>query len=238
MTASETATAAVWCFSAVSTAAAPSSVAGGLGVIDTITVAALGLNVVALAFAGYQSLLGRKALESTEESLVLSRKALESTEVSLALSRKAMHIQMLPHANWAIRVQVDLDRWIGDLESSMVDAITARRENDAALLRSVAKRALKSPAGLVSRFGYEHAPEWLSTVWVAGAQYYYDAAAAQGLVWDDRDDSPRFDSVHTMSIRWNDSLHGLRELRTMIDDMVPRSYLESPASVNDEDFLG
>lgn len=197
--------------------------AAGLSLFEVAALVTLGLNAVALAFAGYQTLLTRKALSATERTL--------------DLSLRATQVEMLPRAGGVILVQVDFNYWIADLESARRTARQAKDTADTRMLKQVANQGLATPAGLIRQYPYDQMPEWLGTVWVTGAQYYYDAKAPQRHLLNEREDTPRFDFVEDMTSRFDQSLQGIRGLQEIIHDMVPQVYLDSPASIRDGRFF-
>lgn len=190
---------------------------------EITTIVALALNVIALVVVAYQTWLTRKSLRAANRSI--------------DLSIKTMHVEMLPNANWVIQVQVELERWRDDLKRVIVDSKEAVVNHDASQMMDLARTGLKTPSGLVSRFGAKHAPSWLSTIWISGAQYYYDAKAPQISLWNKRDNMPWFEFVPDLVDRCQDSIRGLQGLLDLINDVVPSVYLNCPASVKDESFL-
>lgn len=202
------------------------------------------MSVIALVVATYQTLMTRRALDLTKESLALTResldaaiKSMDATTKATELSIRTMQIEMLPSANWVIQVQVALDRWSGDLTSVIAAASAAARIHDAESLHTLALAGLRSPKGLMNRFDVEHTPAWLSTIWLAGAQYYYDAKAPQTALWKEKGNEPWFDFVPELIDRCNESIRGIQNLVKMIEDVVPPAYLNAPASVNDDRFF-
>ena len=190
---------------------------------EIATIVALSLNVIALVGVAYQTWLTRKSLHAANRSI--------------DLSIKTMQVEMLPNANWVIQVKVELERWRNDLENLIEDSKAAAKNRDASQMEDLARAGLNTPDGLVSRYGAENAPNWLSTIWIAGAQYYYDAKAPQTGLWKKRENVPWFDFVPDLANRCQDSIKGLQGLLDMIDDVVPWVYLNCPASVKDERFL-
>lgn len=190
---------------------------------EVATIGALVLNAGALGVVAYQTWLTGKSLRSTNRSVKLSIKTIQ--------------VEMLPSANWVINVRVDLGRWIADLQDVIQKCKAASKKRDADLMKALALAGLGSPHGLVSRYGSEHAPSWLSTIWLAGAQYYYDAKAPQMGLWSATKDAPHFNFVSDFVCRCKDSVRGLQQLLDLIDDVVPDVYLNSPASINDDRFL-
>lgn len=76
-----------------------------MGLADYLTIGALVLNFFALLFAGYQTLASRKALGTARESI--------------DLTRTSRYLEYLPEAGWIIQVNVSLERWRSDLQSSV-----------------------------------------------------------------------------------------------------------------------
>lgn len=190
---------------------------------EVATIAALVLNAFALGVVAYQTWLTGKSLRMTNRSL--------------ELSIKTMQVEMLPNANWVINVRVDLERWIADLLKVIEDCRAVSKRRDADRMKAIARAGLDSPHGLVSSFGTKHAPSWLTTIWFAGAQYYYNAKAPQTSLWSASTDASWFDFVPGFIVRCEDSLRGLQHLLRLIDDVVPEVYLNSPASIKDDKFL-
>lgn len=188
---------------------------------NILTIVALLLNAVALTVIGYQTWLTRKSLRETRRSV--------------ELSTRTMQVEMLPNANWVIRVRVELEMWKKDLEDVIKHSKAASKRGDADQMKALADAGLSTPDGLVSKVGAEHAPSWLSTIWIAGAQYYFDAKAPQTSLWSKG--VPCFDYVPNLATRCEDSIRGLQQLLDLIDDVVPKVYLNCPARVNDEKFL-
>jgi len=215
-----------------------------MDLVEITTVAALPVSVIALVVVSYQTYVTRKALDLTRESLALTRDSLDAAKTSMDattrstdLAIRTMQIEMLPSANWVIQVQVALERWSRDLESVIETASAAERQRDSERLHALARAGLRTPKGLVRRFAAEHTPGWLSTIWLTGAQYYYDAKAPQTGLWKEADNEPWFEFVPDFIVRCKDSLNGIQQLLQMIDDVVPAAYLHSPAGLSDERFL-
>ena len=190
---------------------------------EIFTISALILNASALVGVVYQTWLTRKSLRAAKRSI--------------DLSIKTMQVEMLPNANGVIQVQVKLEQWKNDLETLIKDSKVAAKNRDGSRMEDLACAGLNTPDGLVRRFGAEHPPNWLYTIWVAGAQYYYDAKAPQTGLWNKHENVPRYYFVPDLVKRCQDSIKGLQGLLDIIDDVVPGVYLNCPASVNDESFF-
>ncbi len=123
------------------------------------TIVALVLNAGALAVVAYQTWLTGQSLRATNRSL--------------QLSIKTMQVEMLPNANWVIAVRVNLERWIADLQKIVATSHAALERRDRDLMKELAGGGLRSPKGLVRKYDAEHMPDWLSTIWFAGAQCWF-----------------------------------------------------------------
>jgi hypothetical protein len=190
---------------------------------DFLTIIALVLNFAALIVVMIQT--------------ILTRKALDTARTSIESSRKTRELEDLPRASLIIIVQNDLLKWKKELQDAISSLRIISQSQDSNELRTLGHRGLKSPKGLIIKYRYEHCPNWLSVIWVTGAQYYYNAKAPQCDLWNDRTNQPNFNFVEMMISLYQKSIEGLTDLLAYIDDIVPKAYLESPASLNDESFL-
>jgi hypothetical protein len=194
-----------------------------MNLTDTLTLLTLALNLIMLGIIAYQTHLNRKALEAARSSI--------------ELSIKAAQIEMLPKAGWAIHVRVKLKIWIDDLTKDVEQTKKASEKQDSNLMKHLSDNGLKSPKGLVEKYSYEHAPNWLSLVLMSGAQYYYDAKIAQINLYDNNNGLPKFDFILPFIERCENSLKGLNDLLKIINDIVPEVYLNCPARLNNSEFL-
>ena len=189
--------------------------------VEIMTIVALPVSVIALAVVSYQTYLTRKALDLARDSLNAAKKVMDSATKSTELAIRTMQIEMLPSAYWVIQVQIALEQWLKDLESAIEIASVAERQRDSYKLHALARAGLETPKGLVRQFDAEHTPKWLSTIWLAGAQYYYDAKAPQANLWRKADDESWFEFVPDFIIRCKGSIVGIQHLLQMINDVVP-----------------
>lgn len=189
---------------------------------EIATIVALLLNAGALGVVAYQTSLTRKSLIATDRAV--------------GLSVKTIQVEMLPNANWVITVRVSLEGWRADLQETAAACRDALEGRDSAQVKALAGRGLMSPRGLVKRYSAEHMPSWLSTIWLAAAQYYYNAKSAQPYLWRADEDGPDFRIVPDFVTRCEHSIRGLDGLLELIGDVVPDVYSESPASLNDDRF--
>jgi hypothetical protein len=186
------------------------------------TLLALFLNAAALGVVAYQARL-------TRESVQHARLATE-------LQTRTIQVGMLPNVHWLINVQVELEMWKKDLDMVAAEVTAAAANDDASELQRISRGGLRTPSGLVSRFGFEHAPEWVSTIWLAGAQYFYHAKGGQHVLWSE-EKGARFDVVPDFARECRFSSSGIAQLLELFDGVVPWAYLNSPARINDDLFL-
>lgn len=194
-----------------------------MSLVDWLAIVALPLTIVAVGFAGYQTYLSRKSLDAAMQVI--------------DDARKSRALEILPRASWVIEVHWRLDRWLADLQWVDESLTTALKKRDGAILQEVAEGGIESPEGLVPRFIYDHAPDWLVTILMTGVQYYYDCRAPTISLWDAEKKEPNYGLAEMLLVRCGQCVKELSTLLGYIDDMVPPTYLNSPASVRDEDFL-
>ena len=194
-----------------------------MSLTEILTLIALLLSLAALIVVSIQTVLTRKSLDATRESINLSRKVRE--------------LEMLPRANLIIKVHSDLKKWNEEFQNTIIELRKISSKQDRVGLKSVAQKGLRSPKGIIDKYIYEHCPNWLAVIWTTGAQYYYDAKAPQCGLWIDHNDEPNFSFIEIMISRYQESIKGLSELLGYVIEIVPSSYLESPASINEVSFL-
>jgi hypothetical protein len=190
---------------------------------ELLTIIALILNFGALVVVTVQT--------------IFTRNALNAARTSIESGRKARQLEILPRANFIISVQNDLSSWEKELSNSAEQLRNASQREDPALFKKIASEGLQSPNGLINRYMFDHSPNWLAVLWVTSAQYYYIAKGAQTYLWKDQTNEANFSYAQMMLSRFSDSIEGIRRSSAYISDTVPNFYLESPASLNDEDFL-
>lgn len=189
----------------------------------TVTIVALTLNFCALLFAGYQALLTRKALEAAKEGI--------------EHARRSRHLEFLPQAGWIIQVRVSLEQWQEGLNKAIELLEEALRKKDGATLREISERTRESPKGLADRFVYEHAPDWLGNILMAGARHYYDAVASMIYLWSQEKNESNFGLAEMLLPRCKASATYISSLIEYLNDLVPEPYLQASASLGDEDYL-
>ena len=191
--------------------------------MNWVAIVALFLTVVALGFASYQTYLSRKSLDAAKQVI--------------DDARRSRALEILPRANWVIEVHWRLERWLTDLQWVDESFTTALKKRDGAILQEVAEGGIESPEGLVPRFIYEHAPDWLVTILMTGVQYYYDCRAPTISLWDAEKREPNYGLAEMLLVRCGECVKEISTLLGYIDDMVPATYRNSPASLGDERFL-
>jgi hypothetical protein len=136
-----------------------------------LTIIALVLNFIALCVVAYQTYLNRRSLALAKESN--------------DADRKTRQMELLPKAYFIFEVQYHLRKWLKEIEKTTNDLQHAIDTKNLVLLREISEKALKSPTGLVDKSSYEKGPRWLSEIWLASAQYYYDFNIPLRDLWND-----------------------------------------------------
>ena len=72
---------------------------------------------------------------------------------------------------------------------------------------------------------------------MTGVQYYYDCRAPTIGLWDAEKKQPEYGLAEMSLVRCRGCVKEISTLLGYIDDMVPATYLNSPASLGDERFL-
>jgi len=186
-----------------------------INIIDFVTIAALFITI-------YQSILTKKALLET-------RKSIEQDKINRQLS-------LLPKVGWIIQVRVELELWQKELEERSVKLKEALLKNDENILKELSGARIKKPSDLgLSKYQYDKMPEWLSEIWLSGAQYYYDAMASMFYLYEDG--KGKFVLAEGLSNRCVKNGTSIKKLLEYISDMIPEVILETPASTNNSEFF-
>lgn len=196
------------------------TVASGPSAFDVITTI---LTIIALGFSGWQTYLSRKALKAAE-------RAIDD-------DRRTRQLASLPETSWVMQVNAILDIWIRELKNLKTSTYEAIEKKDENLLRKVVDKLPKTPNKIgLPRFLHENAPGPFPEILMSAAQYYYNAtSAAQGLWFEGSD--PSWSYGVTIQERYDESLFALHKLKELINDMTPDVIANTPASLNDRDFL-
>ena len=193
-----------------------------MSIIDIITILTSIGTLVALGFTIRQAQLAKEALLDT-------RKSIEQDKVNRQLT-------LLPKFEWIIQVNVELEMWQKDLEEKSKKLSEALRNKDESILKELSSIRTKQPSDLnLSRYQYEKMPEWLSQLWISGAQYYYSGLGSMEYLY--KDNKPSYTLAEMLVQRNNQSSHAIKSLREYISDMIPEVILETPASVSNRDFF-
>ncbi len=188
-----------------------------------LTIIVLLLNFVALCVVAYQTYLNRRSLDLAK--------------VSIDEDRKTRQIELLPKAHFIFEVQYHLKKWLVDIEKTTRALQDAFDNKNLDILRKISEKALKSPKGLVDKFSYEKGPRWLSEIWLASAQYYYDFNIPLRDLWNDRKQEPFWDLALDLIDRGKEHSHHILNLLGYISQTVPESYGAAPASISPSKFL-
>jgi hypothetical protein len=191
-------------------------------VFEIITVVA---TLLALIFAIYQSILARRSLDA-------ARKSIDE-------DKRVRQLSMIPKMSSVIEVQIRLDRWINDLEGIKSKTLKAVRNHDDNILKDIAVTIPRHPNEIVmgiNPFIYEKMPDSLKEIMMSGAQYFYDAMSPAFYLWT-KEKGSNWSYAGSIYERYDKSISALRELKTLILEMIPEVLLETPASINSSDFL-
>jgi hypothetical protein len=194
------------------------------------TLVGLALNLVALVAVAYQIYLNRRALDLARASIDLAKRSIDE-------QRRTLQMEMLPKAYWVFVVSGQLATWRSVIEMTVHDLQVAVAGREADLLTRIAEKARKSPKGLVPRYYFEEGPEWLAEICLAAAKHYHEFEVQLTRLWIEGTDEPWWDFVRNTIRIGEDSAYHIGQLLTYIEQTVPHSYAEAPASFPDEEFI-
>lgn len=195
---------------------------------ELYTLIALGVNTIALLVVLFQTWLTSKTKSVSERST--------------QIDKNVRYKDNLSNATLLLTVLSALERWEKELQCILDDLRLARKGNLDALRRASSK-GRKTPAGLINKPQYDSSPRWLVEIWVAGAQYYYNCVCVVDEFWLDQQERPKygidqhFGAEQFVIERFEESIDGLRGLAEVIEDGLPESYMNSPASLKERQFL-
>lgn len=193
-----------------------------ISVVDMMAIVTSFVTFVALCVTIYQARLTRKGLAET-------RKSIDQEKMNRQIS-------MLPKFDWIIQVDVELNQWQKELKKRSARLKEAMEKKDSTILEELSKSRTNRPSDLrLSKYEYDHMPDWLAQLWLSGAQYYYDAMASMQALY--KDGKAEFGLAELLLQRSVECSHSISELRGYIADMVPDVILETPASVNNAEFF-
>jgi hypothetical protein len=149
---------------------------------------------------------------------------------------------MLPRGHVLVHVKVKLEQWQRDITSQIL-RVEAARLGDLNALRDAASHAERGAKGLIIKPMYDSSPAWLQAIYEAGVQHYYLANGPfVHSLWEAESDRPKYgigqnfetDTVLS-NLREGDSELG--KLLAILNDLLPDVWLNSPASLSDNDFF-
>src|SRR3989344_4657993 len=186
-----------------------------LNTIDIITIITSLATLLALGFTIYRARL-------TRDTLLETKKSIDQEKVNRQIS-------LLPKFEWIIEVEVELKHWQEDLEKRSKKLEEAFTKKDHGILEELSKTKTRNPSDLrLSKYQYEKMPDWLSQLWLSGAQYYYDAMASMQFLH--KDGKGEFGLAEMLYQRCDNSSHSIVKLRGYISGVIPEVILETPAT--------
>jgi hypothetical protein len=181
------------------------------------------LTILAFLLAAYQTWLTRAALIPAQKSI--------------DLAKKIYQLDMLPQAHFIIHVRHQLDKWRREITEGIKSIETAVSNKNADALRELSEQGSITPRGLINKQMYEISPKWLGYIWEAGAQHYFSYKSSIYYLGDNRYKDSGLGFAKEMLEKYRKTRDCLSDLINVIDDAVPQSFLESPASLSVRDFF-
>lgn len=183
------------------------------------------VNLLALAFVGWQT--------------YLTRKSVQLSEANLRESQQARVISNLPRTYSIMYVQNCLEGWMKDLNLLVANEKKLRQmvKSSDADIELNTQHWFGQAKGLIQKTFYDHLPDWLKEILTTGAQYYYEGMCLADTVYSSKEKKEfRLGLMQEMICRAKQGVTHMTEMLALIDQLIPKWYLESPASLNDSDF--
>ncbi|MDD4924014.1 MAG: hypothetical protein PHF74_04175 [Dehalococcoidales bacterium] len=169
----------------------------------------------------------------------LTRKAVQINEQNLKDSEQSRFISNLPRSYSIISVLAYLENWKKDLEllrknkNDIISNIKSGRDFNIHV-----EFWNGQPKGLINKGDYVYLPDWLQEILVTGAQYYTQPMCLlDSVISSKKSEDFRLDVAQAMFDRSEQGLQCINEMLTLIERLIPKWYLESPASLQDSDLL-
>lgn len=165
----------------------------------------------------------------------IAKQGLDATNKNIKQADVNRQLELLPKHPWIIQVSVRLEHWIKDIQYNNSVLLSCIENNDATILDKLRSNIIQ-PNQLSLR-GYEkEMPSWLLELYLSGAQYYFAGAGKIGLAV--KHNSLRtIDNVQYYLDACKEDLDALMELKKILDGMIPRVILETPASLSSNEFF-
>lgn len=191
---------------------------------DILTLIALVLNLIALAFVAYQ-------IYQTKTSIDLAKRSLDQQQ-------RLLQMNLLPEARFLFIVGNDLRGWLAEIDKANTALQMAVQSRNRKLLEDSANEARKTKMDLVQKSEYEDAPEWLSALWLAGAKHYYGFQYTLRGIWTVEQETTFWQAASGFIVDGRNCSYYLRELLSYIDQAVPKAYANTPEPyLDDNKFL-
>jgi len=191
--------------------------------VDSIIAIVIGvINLLALAFVGWQ--------------IWLTRKSLSLTQASNQEYQRTREILQLPNVGWLIHVTSHLTIWRNGLQKIIDDEQSIRSRVEAGDKKVGDEYGLRIPKGIIRKDIYDMLPAWLQHVLMAAAKYYFDGKSfAYGLSETESNRALRM--LPETIDRCKTGIRRIDEMKSYIEYIVPEWYLNSPASEDDDKFF-
>jgi len=186
-----------------------------------IACTALIFSLVTLIYAIRQTKIAQRGVE-------LTRKTIEQADTN-------RQIELLPKHSWIIHVHVRFESWIKDIQRNNKILNESIENNDLTLL--VKLKSNITEAKQLNLRGFEkEMPEWLLELYLSGAQYYFAGIGKIGIAVKYNSLS-KIDHVQHYLHECNSDLIALMELKKLLDGMIPKVIINTPASLSSNEFF-
>ena len=168
---------------------------------------------------------------------VLARKSLDIAKQAIDDETKIHQLSALPKLSEIISVQTQINYWIENLKTNIEKMSGALKSKDKTIIEQIVLKAPRQPKDVIlHKMIYDGAPENLKQIFMSGAQYTYNAFTSNYYLLNGNGE-PKWDLVSEVIKSHKNSLYYVEELKKLILNMVPDVILNSPASINNNEFL-
>lgn len=187
-----------------------------------LAITAVAISLIALIFSIWQT-------KMTQRGLLLTRISINKADTN-------KQIELLPKHRWVILVDVRFNIWMEDIAHNIAilkDFIEGGDTNTLSFL----KTNIRQPQDLYLRkYESEGMPPWLLELYLSGAQYYFAGMGSIAIAVE-YTVLTTIERAQSYLEDCEDHLQSIRQLKELLDGMIPKVILNTPASISSSKFF-
>ena len=164
-------------------------------------------------------------------ALIYAKKSADYSKLSLDQLITSKQLEQLQYIHLIIHVQVAITLWkenIVEIAKHIESQDVSWLEKESNILKSTWSNRI------IDKYLYEKMPVWLSSIYQSGAQYYYNGKCILRIPANDLIEYWSRDN-EIYDIYW--IVASLDQLLWYIKNEIPEIFLNTPESINIEDFF-